>query len=233
MVEQPDANPEVSSPLEGAIADSPAAMNEAQAKVTETPTPQEGETPPVKEEQGEAPLHEHPRFKEVVDEKNWYKQQLEQLVQKPVPQPQQPQSVVPQPQTDEEKFWQNVGQVAQRAVQPQIQAGVNEIASLRASLFQRDHPDIKEGSSEYHQIVQKVSQGYLPEDAYKTVMWDKKVVSREASSQQQQQQRLADKRKANVVSPQSNSQASAPGKKETWDEELVRRVNTENIDFDS
>jgi len=230
-----------SSPLEGAIASSPEALSEAQEKVTETPTPQEGETPPVKEEQGEAPLHEHPRFKEVVDEKNWYKERLQEVMNRPQPtQPQQPQT-----QQDpyagysaeeqvflrqrDERTRQILREEIGKNINPQIEAAKNEFARIRVEQFHKDHPDIKPNSPQETQIAGKISQGYLPEDAYRSVMWDKNVGQKRETSEQQQQQKLQAKRQANVVSPGSVSQASVPPTKETFDEEIARRVRTENI----
>lgn len=238
MVE--DAKPQESSPetMEGAIASSPEAISEAQEKVTETPTPKEGETPPVKEEQGETPLHEHPRFKEVVDEKNWYKQQLEQQMarqQVPLQQPAQPQDPYAGMTPEEKVFWMKQREIAkeeatkvlQQNVNPQIQQGIQEIARLRVEQFRKDHSDIKANSPEEMQIAEKIRSGYLPEDAYRAVMWDKKVGEKEASNQQTQQQRLEAKKKANVVSPQSVSSAATPAKGETYEDELRRKMNTE------
>jgi len=231
--EKQDAKPEESSPLEGAIASSPEAVSEAQEKVTETPTPQEGVTPePVKEEQGETPLHEHPRFKEVVDEKNWYKQQLEQQMARQ----QQPQAPPQDPfagMTPEEKvFWQNVDaraetkakQILQTQVNPQLQAGIQEVARLRVEQFRRDHPDIKADSVEETAIAEKIRTGYLPEDAYRAVMWDTKVGEKRESSQAEQQKRLAEKRQANVVSSQSVSQQAVTPTKEKFDDAVARKI---------
>jgi len=224
VVEPQDANPIDPSTIEGAIASSPEAVEEAR-EVTETATPQQAETPPVKEEQEETPLHEHPRFKEVVDEKNWWKEQYQQQQQRqqtPQPQPQDPDAG----KTPEEKvFWQNVRQEAQKAVSPQIQAGVNEIARLRTTIFLKEHPDVKEGTPEYQQIAQKISQGYLPDDAYKAVFWDKKVETKRETNTAQQQQRLEAKKKANVVSPQSVNPAAVPPTKESFREEITRKMN--------
>ena len=75
--------------------------------------------------------------------------------------------------------------------------------------------------------VAKLRFSYLPDDAYKAVMWDKKVGEKRVESQQTQQQRLEAKKKANVVSPQSVSPATQPPPKESYEEELRRRMNTE------
>ena len=240
MEEPKGANPQESPPetIEGAIASSPEAISEAQEVVTETPTPQEGETPPVKKEQGETPLHEQPRFKEVIDEKNWYKQQLEQQMarqQQPPQQPQQPADPYAGMDAETARFYQNMDtrieqkakQILQTNVTPQIQQGIEEIARLRVEQFRKDHSDVKASSPEEMQIAQKIRSGYLPEDAYRAVMWDKKVGEKRTTNTQQQQQRLDAKRQANVVSPNSVSQASVPPKKETFKEELARKMNTD------
>lgn len=232
MEEQKDVNPE--SSLEGAIAESPAAQQEAQEVVQQ---PEETQTPPaetegVTPEPIETPAEEgkipYDRFKEKVDETNWLKQQLEAERQARV-QPAPVQSQDPDVgKTPEEKvFWQQVRQEAAKAVSPQIEAAKQEFARIRAEKFFGDHPDIKAGTPEETQIAQKVSQGYLPDDAYRVVMWDSKVGQQQVKTQQTQQQRLQAKRQANVVSQSSVSQQSTPSKNETFDEELTRKLNTE------
>jgi hypothetical protein len=226
-----DANNQPSSELEGAIASSPEAIQEAQG-AAQTPPAEQGETQPEKEE---TPLHEHPRFKEVVDEKNWYKQQLEQIVQRqqqPTPQPQAPQTDPYAGMTAEERvFWQKQREIAreeaQKVIGPQVQQGIQEIARLRVEQFQRDHPDVKANSPEETQIATKIRQGYLPEDAYRAVMWDKKVGQVQQTKTQQQQQRLQQKRQANVVSPTSVSPQAAPSSNMSFEDELRHRLNTE------
>lgn len=204
---------------------------------TETPTPQEDETPEAEEQR--VP---YDRFKEKVDEANWYKQQLEQQMQQP--KTQQP---IQQPTTDpyagmtaEEKvFWQQQRKIAREEAESvaktkeaeykaQFEQQQRVISNLLTRDFRREFPDVKRGSQEEQAIAKRISQGYPPDEAYKLEMWDKKVGDKKSQTQQTQQQRLEAKQKANVVSPQSiSSQATPSGQKETFEEELRRKMNTD------
>ena len=95
------------SPLADAIASSP----EAQQQIEQT---QETQTSPVQEEVTQESAEEskipYSRLKEVVDEKNWYKQQLEKRLQQEQSQQQfqQPAQQLPQElgnTPEEREFW--------------------------------------------------------------------------------------------------------------------------------
>lgn len=237
-----DANTPESSAgdLEGAIASSPEAIEEAQEQVAQPPTAEQGETQKPEPEKAEPPFHEHPRWKEVQQEKEWYRQQLEKMMQQTPPA--QP-ATTPQPAQDpyagmapEEKvFWMKQREIAreeaekvlQQQVAPQLTQGIQEIARLRVDQFRRQHTDVKPDSPEEMQISQKIRQGYLPEDAYRAVMWDKKVEEKQVVTNQEQKQLLNQKRKASVVSPQSVSQQSQPAAKLSFEDELRQRMNTD------
>jgi hypothetical protein len=231
MVEEKGVTPE--SPLEDAVASSSEA--EQQTQETETPTPQEGVTPEPEEPQAEEQRVPYDRFKEKVDEANWYKQQLEaQIARQQAPQPVAPQADPYANMTPEEKvFWQNVDRRAEQKakelfeqqISPQLEAAKKEFAVQRIEAFRKEHPEIKTNSPEEQMIAEKVRQGYFLEDAYKVVMYEKKVAEKQLSSQQQQKQRLEAKKKANVVSQQSVSQQSVKPPKETYEEEVRRKMN--------
>lgn len=197
-----------------------------QTQETETATPQEAVTP---EEEQRVP---YDRFKTVYDENKW----LRELVARQVPPPQQ------QPTTDpyagataEEKiFYQQrdarikeIVKEENKAVREQITMGRREIARLMHSQFRTNHPDIKANSEEERQIAQKITQGYPADDAYKLVMWDKKVGEKTMLTKQQQQQRIDAKRQANVVSSSSNSPQSLPKGKESFEDEMKRKMEND------
>ena len=230
---------EESSSLEGAIAASPAAVQEAQQVVTENETPNQIEAQPEEiTEKVDAPFHEHPRFKEIVEEKNWYRQQMERLmeqVQRP-PQPEAPQVDPYAHMTAEEQaFYRNMDKrieeraqaILQRSVTPQLNAGIEEIARLRVEQFRKDHPDVSANSSEEARISDKIRQGYLPEDAYRSVMWDTKIAGKQVLSQQAQKQKLVAKQKANLSSPISNSSQGVKGPKQSFEDDIRHQLNTE------
>lgn len=249
MVEEiMDENQENSSDsLEGAITSSPEAMEEAQQQSQETqpPSAEQGETQEQEgqEEQKAEGKIPYERFQEVNEERKWYKNQLEkqqelinQLSQPRQPlQQNQPQDEYANLSPDEQVFWRKVHndqrRIAQeevnKTVRPQIEAAKQEFARLRVEQFFKDHPDVKPGSVEENIIADKVRQGYLPDDAYKVVMWGKKVDIQRQQTTQQQQQRIKAKKAANVVSNHSVLSSNNSQKKESFDEELERRLASE------
>lgn len=207
--EKQDANQEESSALESAIAESETANGETQG--TETATPQKAES---QEEEAEAevgaetnvPFHKHPRFKEVLEDRDWYKRQWEQSVQNR--QPQNPQQPVQDPYAnmtpDEERFWRAVDQRAERIaeqkiqkVNPLIDAGRSELAQMKVAQFRSSHPDIKANSPDEYAIAQRIQSGYNPEDAYWAVMGPRGKQQAKQEVKQEVKQRIAEKKQAN------------------------------------
>ena len=212
MADEQDVNAESSSALGAAIASSPEALNEqtqeAQTQTAET----QGDTQEQTEQQAEEARVPYSRLKEVVDEKNWYKQQLEiRLSQQTQQQPQQP-TTPPQElgnTPEEREFWRVQRQIAREEaervsreqlgrISPVIDAGRMELAQMKVQQFRNAHPDIKPNSPEEIQIAEKINMGYLPEDAYRTVMWDKVKVQAEKQANTQVKQKIEAKKQANV-----------------------------------
>lgn len=226
--ENKDAQEISSSPLADAIASSPEALKEQPAQEAQTPAKEE-----VTQEQSEQQVEEtrvpYSRLKEVVDEKNWYKQQLEQrLAQQPQQQPQQPtQDPYANMTAEEEKFFrmmdaraEKIAEQKLRQISPVIDAGRMELAQMKVQQFRTEHRDIKPNSPEEIAIAEKIQMGYLPEDAYKTVMWDKRVADAEKQGNINVKQQIAAKRQANVENSTSIP-ANAQGKaKMTFREEM-------------
>lgn len=176
----------------------------------QTPTAEQGEI--QQEEQKQTPFHEHPRWQEMKGERDWYRQQLELQLQKPIPQP-----TISQQQPDpyagmtpeEEKFWRINRNIAREEAQKvaeeksaEFKARFDVIQGITAKQmldnFRRAHPDIKPNSSEELEIANKISAGYSDEDAYRVVMWDKHAANVTKQTQQQNKQRLEAKKQANV-----------------------------------
>ncbi len=225
-----DVNEESSSPLADAIASSPEALEETQE--TQTPAKEE-----VSQEQEETRVP-YSRLKEVVDEKNWYKQQLEQRLN------QQPQQQLQQPTQDpyagmtaeEEKFFRMIDARAEkiadakvRQISPVIDAGRMELAQLKVQQFRATHSDIKPNSPEEIAIAEKIQMGYLPEDAYRTVMWDTRVASAEKQANQNVKQKIEAKKQANVEQ-RSIPQGATPPTKEKLT--LRQRIEREAANMD-
>lgn len=225
--------PSVPSALESAIASSPEVTEAVEQKVEETQTPTAEKGIPEPEEQQEEGRIPYSRFKEKVDEANWYKQQLEQRLN----QPQQP---IQQPTTnqyanmtpEEERFWRAVddraGKIADdklRQITPVIEAGRMELAQSKVYQFRQSHPDIKPNSPEEMEIAQRISSGYLPDDAYWSIMGPRGIRVAEEKGKQQAKQQLEAKKKANVEVTSSVSAQAVSPKKETYKEEASRRLD--------
>jgi hypothetical protein len=199
--EQIDAQ-DAPSALGDAISTSPEVIEEAQG------TQGTGTDPDKTESQEQnVPFNEHPRFKELIEERNWYRQQLERQNQN------QPQAQPQQPTTDEfagmtpeeERFWRAIDARADKRaeqkfkqVNPMLEAGVRELTNMKVQQFREAHKDIKANSPEEIQIAQKIQMGYLPEDAYRSVMWDKRSADAEKQANSNIKQKIEAKKLANV-----------------------------------
>lgn len=201
-----DVTADPSSALGEAIASSPEALNE-QAQGTETVTPQKTVSQEPEQEEPRVP---YSRLKDVVDEKNYFRQLWEQerqskLSQQQFQQPTQPQELGATP--EEREFWKAVDNRAKaiaeqtlKQISPVIDAGRMELAQMKVQQFRDAHRDIKPNSPEEIMIAEKIQSGYLPEDAYKVVMWEKKVLDTENKVNIQAKQKIEAKKQANVES---------------------------------
>lgn len=232
------------SPLAEAIASSPEALEEGQP-TQETPTPaKEEETQEQKEQPEEEAKVPYSRLKEVVDEKNWYRQQLEQrLAQQTQQQPQQP-TQAPQElgnTPEEREFWRMQRQIAREEatrvsqeqlgqIRPVIDAGRMELAQMKVQQFRQEHSDVKANSPEEIAIAEKIQMGYLPEDAYRSVMWDTKVASAEKQANNSVKQKIEAKKQANVEQRSIPQGATPPTKEKLTQRQRIER-EAEKLEF--
>jgi hypothetical protein len=218
--EKQDVNQKSSPELEQALEGTPPSA-EQQTQETQTPPAEEGVTQEQEQQPEEEQRIPYSRFKEKVDEANWYKQQLERQMQ---PQP-QPQFQQPQPQdpyagmTPEEKvFWQNVDQrakqearrIVEQEVKPVLEAGRQQMVQMTVHQFRQMYPDVKPNSPEELGIAEKIQQGYPIHDAYKIVMFEKVRQQTESKVRQQVKQTTEAKRKANVETKSLPSKTALP-----------------------
>ena len=211
------------SALGEAIENTPEVQQQAQEpQGTETGTPKQ-----PKSQKQNVPFNEHPRFKEVIEEKNALREQNARLMeilqrqQQPQVQPQQlttPQELGNTP--EEREFWRMIDKRAEmiaeakiKKVNPMLEAGVRELTNMKVQQFRQAHPDIKSNSPEELQIAQKINMGYLPEDAYRAVMWDKKVAEAEKQGNQVTKQKIEAKKQANVEQHSIPQGGTAPTNK--------------------
>ena len=215
---------------EGVEAPSPEAQD-PQDSGTETPTPHEGVTPGQEEQPTEEQTVPYDRFKEKVDETNFLKSQLERaneiLQRQPTPASPQPQDRYAGKTPEEKAFYEDRDKRMREIAAEEGKKYIPVMAGIQGENFLLKHPDIKPGTPEYDVAIKLIAQGYPGDHAYQLATYDKKVGEKEATNQQTQQQRLEAKKKANVVSSQSVSSAVAPSKKETYEEELARKMNSE------
>ena len=137
----------------------------------------------------EPPFHEHPRWREVQQEKEQLrleKQQLLETLQRVAPQPHAQPEVDPyagmDPQTAEfyrqmdRRIEQKAAAIAAQQLQGITPAADNirrELAEIKIAQFRRENPDIKPGSQEEAAIAGFVQQGFDLNTAKKLALFDK------------------------------------------------------------
>jgi hypothetical protein len=236
--EKIDATPDSSSALGAAIASSPEAL-EQPTQETQTPAKEEATQEQAEQQAEEEARVPYSRLKEVVDEKNWYKTQLEQrLAQQSQQQLQQPtQDPYAGMTPEEEKFMrmmdaraEKIAETKIRQISPVIDAGRMELAQMKVQQFRASHSDIKPNSPEEIAIAEKIQMGYLPEDAYKTVMWDKRVADAEKQGNINIKQKIEAKKQANVEQRSIPQGATPPTKEKLTLRQRIEK-SAENMEF--
>ena len=202
---------------------------------TGTPTQEQGETQETEEQEQAVP---YDRFKEVNDEKNWYKNQLEQSLQKPQQQVQPQQqpvktidAYITNAQDAETKmYWQNmkkiVNETATEIADSKVKATEEKMVKLEKAYMQRegqrllkefkkDNPGIKSGSPEEKRVIDLMNQGYPMEHAALIAQGETGFKTAENRGRQQAQQKFQQKKQANVETSPGISNSSLPtGKSE-------------------
>lgn len=190
-------------------------------------------------EQGkEVPFHEHPRFKEVIDEKNYWKEMAMKLV--PVAeQLQKPKVDEPDPYAnlslEEKEFWRKVESVAEKKAMRiadektkqfslEQQVVRQQLAQIAYQKFKETHPDVKAGSPEENAIAVKVRQGYSLDDAYQVVMGPKMLEKYKRESETRKQQKTQQKVAANLESSGLPAQTPVKAGERVSVREFVNRM---------
>ena len=131
---------------------------------------------------------------------------------------------------EEEKFFRIIDARAEkiaeqklRQISPVIDAGRMELAQMKVQQFRTDHSDIKPNSPEEIAIAEKIQMGYLPEDAYRAVMWDSKVVDTEKQANQTIKQKMETRKQANVEQRSIPPGASPPTNEKISLREKIKR----------
>ena len=157
----------------------------------------------------DGPFNEHPRFKELIEEKNEYREQLRQMQQQllDVTRPKETEQDPYAGKTAEEvQFWQQVEKIAERKAaaerkkaESEIQAVRNEYGKIAANQFLSAHPDVPKGSQELKDIVKTAQElGGNLEAAYKVVMFDSNAQRKVEEVKKSQLKKTKEKMAANV-----------------------------------
>ena len=208
--------------LKGAIAESlpadvtveslPTDVNKDVKVESSTPAPEVTPSPKV---EPELPFHQHPRWREVQEEKRQAQDRADRLERQlleistrlSTPQAKDPDEGL----TSEEKaFWARSRQIAReeaekvkRETEPFMQRELQEqrmlVSSIMYERFQQQHPDVKPGSEEENTIAQKVRSGYSLEDAYNLVTYPQKLKNAEEAARKKVEEEISRKNKQKVA----------------------------------
>jgi hypothetical protein len=192
----------------------------------ETPTQQVEQVTP------EVPFNEHPRFKELIEERNYLRALA---ARNNAPQPVSIQAEAdPYTGMDAETkaFFQQVDkraeQIAKKIVGEKEMAFKQELdkthqilATVSYERFQAKHPDVAPDSQEEMAIATLYSKGYSLEDAYKVAMFDKMQNQKVQQAQVKQKQTVQQKVAANVETSTIPASSGLPQTKKKSIREFV------------
>lgn len=200
--------------------------------------PQSEEATSPKATEKEPPFHEHPRWKELQEERKELREQnqrlQEQLFQianssRPV-QAQVEEKLYEAATPEEREFWHKIEKIADVKSEAKIKNIVEEFqkekkvlydtyGQLAAKDFLKDHPTIKRGSDEMKEIITTANSKKLDlEDAYKLVMFDKEKEMAAENARKEKQDENKKKLAANVERGTISKESP---------------VNPEKLDFES
>ena len=220
------------------VESSPQEVENVESSTTEQE--QEVVSEPTEEEQGTTEENRVPydRFKEVNDEKNYWRQQAERLS---TPQPvaptveADPYAAYTDPQT--KLFYQDMDKrmdtrarkIAEEAKAPIIRQNeilTQQIAQLQHKQFKTDNTDVVEGSLEETEIAQLISQGVPMEKATWAVMGPKRVAKAGIAKQQKVNKKVEMKQKANLATSSAvNPQGLPPQDSASFRDKMSESLN--------
>ena len=94
---------------------------------------------------------------------------------------------------------------------------------MKVQQFRTQHSDVRPNSPEEVAIAEKIQMGYLPEDAYRSVMWDKKVGEKTEQLNQSNRQKIEAKKSANVEQRSIPNNAIPPTKEKLTLRQRIER----------
>ncbi len=182
---------------------------------------------PTAEQGGQEPLHENPRFKEVISQKNkaaeeaaYWRGQAEANKSQPV---QDAPEVDPyQDQDAQTKLYhqqrdthtQQMIEKALKAKDAQYQSVIEKqtrvVGELQARMYRQDNVDVPKGSEEEMAIAEKIRNGYTLEDATWSVMGKKRVAEAGKRVQQKKVDKKVMKAQANLATASNAVDGALP-----------------------
>lgn len=205
--------------------------------VIQDPSPDahvEATTPKAEPEKVETPFHEHPRWKEMIEERNYYRD----LAMKAVEATKQPVMTPPEPDpysgyTPEQRaFWEEIDKRADHRAkrileekEKEYKAAIDrtnmEVATFHYERFIKDHPDVEPNSPEGREMAANVAifrrNGLSPNEAlersYRIVYFPKLKSEMESKLKVKKEEKIKEKESANVETSSIPSNSGLPQKK--------------------
>jgi len=168
-----------------------------------------------KAETKEPPFNEHPRWKEVMEEKRIAQDRADRLEQQlleistKLATPKEKESDPYEGMAEEDKrFWKEVRRMAKeearviateerKVYMKEHEATRQQLAMVAYKEFQVNHPDVTPNSPEENAIAKRVSLGYTPDDAYEIVVGaaKRKELEEELAKTKQNKQKVKNTQK--------------------------------------
>ncbi len=202
--------------------------------------PQQTESSPVEVKEVQ-PTIPYDRFKEVNDEKNYYKELLSQSIATRQQQGETKQQIEEDPyagmdpdvaawQRQQDKRTQSlILKEAQKLAEPirqQLQNTTLQVSKLLEQQFRAVNKDVPAGSMEEQRIAALIGMGVKPDEASWAVMGPKRTAQAQGQKQQQVQTKIQQKAQANLETSGISSHSGLPnGKKLSFREDLARQLD--------
>jgi hypothetical protein len=203
------------------------------------PTPQEG----GQDSEQSVP---YDRFKEVNDERNYLREQVNALAQKPHVQqgpvsPTQEADPYAGMNAETKVFYQDLDQRAAKIASKEVQKAEErhkqlvenlqvQNARIQAKLFRQEQADVIPGSKEENEIARYISMGIPPDKAAMAVMGDKRINSAKSGKTQIQKTKAEQKAQANLETAGIPTNSGIPtGEKLSYRDDLDRRFRAAGL----
>jgi hypothetical protein len=199
----------------------------------------------------EPPFNEHPRWKELQEERrelreqnNRLQEQLFQIANNSRPmQPQIEEKIEEAATPEEREFWRKVDDRAEKRAEAKIKNLVEEFkkekqvlydqfGQMAAKEFLKDHANIQKGSAELKEIVNTARTKNLDlDDAYKLVMFDKEKEMAAENAKRQKQDQNKKKLAANVERGTVSTEAPIIQDPSDFDAVFNREIDSSGLVF--